>query len=119
MNNFNIKSELKELIRTIKELDKKVIAVFLAVAVLQTISFYYTSRRFFRANLFEQFQDYSDPYLLEYLYWFIGDFFTLFILGIVIVKFGFKEKLSEYGLQFGDIKVGLSISLIFSSNLFI
>ncbi|HEX9253310.1 MAG TPA: CPBP family intramembrane glutamic endopeptidase [Ignavibacteriaceae bacterium] len=119
MNNFNIKSELKELIRTIKELDKKVIAVFLAVAVLQTISFYYTSRRFFRANLFEQFQDYSDPYLLEYLYWFIGDFFTLFILGIVIVKFGFKEKLSEYGLQFGDIKVGLSISLIFLSVMII
>jgi uncharacterized protein len=114
-----LKSELKELIRTIKELDKKVIAVFLAVAVLQTISFYFTSRRFFRANLFEQFQNYSDPYLLEYLYWFIGDFFTFFILGIVIVKFGFKEKLSDYGLQLGELQIGLKISLIFLSVMII
>lgn len=119
MNNFNIKSELKELIRTIKELDKKVIAVFLTVAVLQTLSFYFTSRRFFRANLFEQFQNYSDPYLLEYLYWFIGDFFTFFILGIVIVKFGFKEKLSDYGLQLGKLQIGLKISLIFLSVMII
>lgn len=113
MNHFNFKSEIKELIRGVKELDRKVVAVFLSVAILQTISFYFTSRRFFRANLFEQFENYSDPYLLEYLYWFIGDFFTFFILGIVIIKFGFKEKFSDYGFQLGDIKIGLSFSLLF------
>ncbi len=119
MNQFNLKSEIKELFAIIKALDRKVIAVFLSVAVLQTISFYFTSRRFFRANLFEQFQNYSDPYLLEYLYWFVGDFFTFFVLGIVIIKFGFKEKLSDYGLQLGDFKVGIKISLIFLSVMII
>jgi len=113
LNHFNFKSEIKELIRGVKELDRKVVAVFLSVAFLQTISFYFTSRRFFRTNLFEQFENYSDPYLLEYLYWFIGDFFTFFILGIVIIKFGFKEKFSDYGFQLGDIKIGLSFSLLF------
>ena len=113
MNHFNLKSEIKELFAIIKELDRKVIAVFLSVALLQTLSFYFTSRRFFRANLFEQFQNYSDPYLLEYLYWFVGDFFTFFVLGILIIKFGFKEKLSDFGLRLGDFKVGLKISLVF------
>jgi len=113
LNHFNLKSEINELNRNVRKLDKKVIIVFLSIAILQTISFYFTQRRFFRENLFEQFQNYSDPYLLEYLYWFIGDFFTFFILGIVIIKFGLKEKLSDYGLQFGDLKTGLSISIIF------
>lgn len=113
MENFKLKTELKGLIEIIKGLDRKVVLIFLSVALLQTISFYYTSRRFFRSYLFEDFQSYTDPYLIEYLYWFIGDFFTFFILGSIIIKFGFKEKLSDYGLQFGDVKVGLSFSLLF------
>jgi membrane protease YdiL (CAAX protease family) len=113
LENFKLKAELKGLIEIIKGLDRKVVLIFLSVAILQTISFYYTSRRFFRSNLFDDFQSYTDPYLIEYLYWFIGDFFTFFILGSIIIKFGFKEKLSDYGLQFGDVKVGLSFSLLF------
>ena len=113
MENFKLKTELKGLTEIIKGLDRKVVLIFLSVALLQTISFYYTSRRFFRSYLFEDFQSYTDPYLIEYLYWFIGDFFTFFILGSIIIKFGFKEKLSDYGLQFGDVKVGLSFSLLF------
>ncbi len=113
MKNFNLKTELKALLEIIKSLDRKVVVIFLSVAILQTFSFYFTSRRFFRANLFEQFQDHSDPYLLEYLYWFIGDFFTFFILGVVIIKLGLKEKLRDFGLRFGDLKTGLSFSLLF------
>ena len=109
----NLKTELKNLIDIIKTLDKKVISVFLSVALLQTISFYFTSRRFFRANLFESFQNYTDPYLIEYIYWFVGDFFTFFILGILIIKFGFKEKLKDFGVQLGDVKTGLSFTIIF------
>ncbi len=115
MTQLKLKSEIKELFNRIKELDRRVVIVFLAVAVLQTISFYFTQRRFFRENLFEHFQNFSDPYLLEYLYWFVGDFFTFFILGIIIIKFGFREKLSDFGLQIGDAKTGLSISVIFIS----
>jgi membrane protease YdiL (CAAX protease family) len=110
---IKIKTEIKNLVVATKNLDRKVIIVFLSVAVLQTISFYFTSRRFFRANLFETFQNSSDPYLIEYLYWFLGDFFTFFILGILIIKFGFKEKLKDFGLQFGDVKTGLTFSFLF------
>ena len=100
-------------------MDKKIIAIFFSVAILQTLSFYFTSRRFFREYLFQSFQNYSDPYLIEYLYWFIGDFITFFVLGILIIKFGFKEKLSDYGLRLGDIKTGFSFSLLFLSVMII
>ena len=100
-------------------LDRRVVIVFLAIAVLQTISYYFTQRRFFRENFFEQLQDFSNPYLLEYLYWFAGDFFTFFVLGIIIIKFGFKEKLSDFGLQIGDAKPGLLISFLFLSVMII
>lgn len=96
-----------------KTLDKKVITIFLSVAVLQTTSWYITSRQFFRSNLFEQYQFHPQVYLIEYLYWFIGDFITFFILPVIIIRFFFKERLSSYGLQIGDYKVGLKITLIF------
>ncbi len=113
MNKINLKLELKNLVAIIKQLDRKTVAIFLSVAILQTISFYFTSRRFFRINLFEAFQNYTDAYLIEYLYWFIGDFFTFFILGVFIIKFGFKEKLKDFGLQPGEVKIGLTLSVVF------
>lgn len=108
-----LKNELSELIEIIKKLDKKVIIIFLSVSLLQTISFYFTSRRFFRENLFEQFESFTNLHLIEYLYWFIGDFFTLFILSALIIKFILKENLSDYGLKLGDLKAGLWFSFIF------
>lgn len=106
-------SEIKLLSGKIKELDKKVVTILMAVAILQTISYYFTSRRFFREFFFERFQNYSQPFLIEYLYWFVGDFFTFFILGVLIIKFVLKEKVKDFGLQIGDYKTGLKFSFIF------
>ncbi len=111
--------ELKKLIIVIKELDKKVTIIFLSVAVLQTFSFYFTSRRFFRENLFQFFQSYSDPYLIEYYYWFLGDLFTYAILGILIIKFLLKENLKDYGFKAGDYHFGFFMILIFLSVMII
>ncbi len=108
-----LKAEIQNFIKILKTLDRKVIIIFLSIGILQTISWYFTSRRFFRANLFEHFQNFDHPFLIEYFYWFLGDFFTLFILSSLIIRFILKEKLSDYGLRIGDYKTGLSISLIF------
>jgi membrane protease YdiL (CAAX protease family) len=94
-------------------MDRKVIVIFLSVAVLQTISWYITSRNFFRINFFPSFQNNPDVYLYEYLYWFVGDFITLFILSVLIIKFILKESLNDYGLQLGDYRVGFLFSTIF------
>lgn len=114
-----IMQEIKDLLKNVKKLDRKVIIIFISVALLQTISWYFTSRRFFRANLFEQFQDFSNPFLLEFLYWFIGDFFTFFILGSLIIKLIIKEKLSDYGLKVGELKLGLFVSFWFVLSMFV
>ncbi len=108
-----MKKELRKLINIIKELDKKVVIILMSVAVLQTVSWYFTSRRFFRANLFGEFQFHEQVYLIEYLYWFIGDLFTFFVAPVLIIKLILKEKVKDYGLVFGDYKIGLKITAVF------
>jgi len=68
--------ELKELLKIVREMDKKVVVIFLSIAILQTFSWYFTSRRFFRINIFPSIEIHPDVYLIEYLFWFVGDFFT-------------------------------------------
>ncbi len=110
---FSLTKEMKTLFIKIRELDRKVLIIFISVAILQTISWYYTSRRFFRYNLFDSLQDNPHIYLIEYLYWFIGDFFTFFILPVLIIRFILKEKIRDYGIKIGDYRAGLKISLLF------
>jgi membrane protease YdiL (CAAX protease family) len=113
MSNTGLKNEIKKLIEIILEVDRKVVIIFLSVAVLQTISWYYTSRNFFRLNIFPIYQNYPDVYLYEYLYWFVGDFLTLFVISAIVIKFVLRENLKDYGIQIGELKVGLIYSGIF------
>lgn len=110
---FQIKSELKKLLVIIRSLDKKVIYIFISVAILQTISYYLTSRRFFRYNLFQYFQGNENIFLIEYLYWFIGDFLSYFIFPFLIIRFIFTERIKNYGITLGDYSAGIKITLIF------
>jgi len=105
--------ELKNLYQLLKNLDRKVVIIFLSVAVLQTVSWYYTSRQFFKSFIFHQFQSNPNVYLLEYLYWFIGDFLSYFILPFLIIKILLKERVKSYGLTIGDFSAGLKISFLF------
>lgn len=94
-------------------MDRKVIIIFLSIAVLQTVSFYLTSRRFFRVNLFPYYRSQPDVYLIEYLYWFIGDFITYFVVSFVIIKFLLKDNLKKYGFQWGEYKTGFAVTILF------
>ena len=99
---LNIKAELKQLLEIIKSLDKKAITIFISVAAFQTISWYYTSRRFFRRNLY-----------YEYLYWFCSELIPFVILPILLIKFFLKEKVSNFGMSLGDYKTGLKLTFVF------
>ena len=110
---FKLKAELLKLADIIREMDKKVIIIFLSVSILQTVSWYFTSRRFFRINLFNYFSLSQNIDLYEFLYWFIGDFLTFFVLPILIIIFFFKDKPKNFGFQTGDHKSGIKISFYF------
>jgi membrane protease YdiL (CAAX protease family) len=111
MNKFFL--ELKELQKIVNSLHRKTLIVLMSVAVLQTVSWYFTSRTFFRRNFLETLISFKNIELIEFLYWFVGDFFTFLILPVFIIKFILKEKLKDYGLNLGDYKLGIQVSLIF------
>ncbi|HKI78344.1 MAG TPA: CPBP family intramembrane glutamic endopeptidase [Ignavibacteriaceae bacterium] len=110
---FHLKEELKKLSSIIKKMDRKVIIVFLSVAILQTISWYFTSRLFFRYNLFNYFSSSQNVDIYEFIYWFIGDFFSLFLLPLLVILLVLKGKPKSFGLQLGDYKAGLKIAFYF------
>ncbi|MEI7812013.1 MAG: CPBP family intramembrane glutamic endopeptidase [Ignavibacteria bacterium] len=109
-----MKDEATELLNILRGLDKKIVTVFLTVAVIQTVSFYFTSRMFYRINLYDYFASHPEEEMIEYLYWYIGDFFSLFVISAFIIKFYLKENLRTYGVQPGDYKFGLKIALLFA-----
>jgi uncharacterized protein len=112
MLNF-FKEETQSLIDQAKKLDRKVVIIFLSVAVLQTISWYYTSRTFFKLNLYNYFKEYERVDLIEFYYWFIGDFTTFFLIPAIIIKLWFREKVRDYGVKPGDHSTGIKVSVLF------
>lgn len=106
-------SDLYKLVASIKKLDKKTLAVFLVIPILTTLSWYYTSRRFFRRNLYDNFSADLNVGLYEFIYWFLGDFLVYFILPVVVIKLVLRRPLREFGLQIGDVSAGLKYTSIF------
>lgn len=111
--NILVLKEIKSWLENIKQLDRKIVIILISVAVQQTFSWYFTSRRFFRENFFDLVTHYKDPFLIEYLYWFAGDFLTFLLPSILIIRFVFREKISDYGFKLGDWRIGLKFAFIF------
>lgn len=104
-----IKKDIKRFVKVSGELDRKTVVVFLAVAILQTVSWYYTSRSFFIQNFRDYFIHSEADFLklFEFLYWFIGDFFTNFVVPLLIIKILFRENGKDYGVTWGDFRSGM------------
>lgn len=110
----SVKKEIKNFIDFFRELDRNTAIVFFVIAILQTISYYFGSRYFFRLNV----KDYLDlkiyEELYEYAYWMLSEFLIYFIIPIIIIKLIHKGKLKEYGISFGDYKLGFAATGIFA-----
>lgn len=107
------KEEIFNILGGFRNLNTKVVTIFLTVAILQTISWYFTSKGFFSKNLYIYFLEDDNAQLYGFLFWFMGDCFTLLVIPFLIIKYGFKEKISSYGVKLGDYKKGILISLLF------
>jgi membrane protease YdiL (CAAX protease family) len=108
-----ISSELKELWKAIKELDFKVSFILISVAVIEVISYYQTSRRFFRFNLYDYFVSSDYVYFYEHVYWLTSEFVSQFFIPLLLIIFILKEKPKNYGIQLGDKKIGFTVTFIF------
>jgi len=109
----SFKDELGKFVKSLSDLDKRIVWILISIPLIQAISSYFTSRRFFRENFFDIFQNTSDPYLVEFLYWFTGDTILALFPALLIIHLVFKDKISEFGFRFGDWKFGLKFSVIF------
>ncbi|MFM7667671.1 MAG: lysostaphin resistance A-like protein [Bacteroidota bacterium] len=61
----------------------------------------------------EKITTYPDFQLLDLIYWALCSFFFYFLVPISLIKWRFKEKLSEYGLGFSGVLSGFKLYLIF------
>lgn len=111
---FNsVKTDIRDLLSGIRTLEKKPLIILLSVAILQTVSWYYASRGFFRNNIFPEYALYEHIYLVEYLYWFLADFLVLGIIPLLLIVLLLREKPKQYGVALGDYKRGFLYSGIF------
>jgi membrane protease YdiL (CAAX protease family) len=108
-----IKKDFFEIKNVYLSLNKNILIILISFPILQTISWYYSSRKFFEENIYPVWfrgDELADLY--EFLYWFFCDTFLYLILTTIIIKFVLKEKISDYGFKFGD-KKGFIYALVF------
>jgi len=80
--------------------------LLLSAPILLTIYRYYL----YSDNFTNYFPAFSNKPLLDYysnIFQFAGFFVLMFLVPIAIIKFVFKEKLSDYGLSLGNYRLGL------------
>ena len=114
MKNFLpvIKNEILIIKKELKKLDYQTIIIFLSILILQTFSFYYSRKKFFRENFTSFFLDSNYLTFYEQIYCLLLDFVIFFVIPLLIIKFLFKQKLVVYGINFSNKPIGLKIALI-------
>ncbi|GEM_PF-100744 len=105
--------ELRHFLDAARAAPRDVVIVFLATAVIVTLSYYFGSRRFFRGIFFDALGNDRLYSLYEYLFWFGSEFVLAFLLLLVVIPVLHRRPIAEFGLGFGDWKFGLKISLLF------
>lgn len=108
--NDSLLNQLKLFFADFRKFDKKVIYIFLTAAFLHTISWYFVSINFFETSI-----DPSNSLnnLFGFLYWFAGDFVLLLIIPLLLIKYKFNGKISDYGFSIKNRKFGSQLILTF------
>ena len=102
-------------IQTLKEKylrgwEQQTTVILLASALLLTLHRYYSRRSFFNRHFAEYLGDGPLAASYPYYYWFLTTSITLLLVPTIVAKFGTKERLSGYGFQLGNQKLGWSVT---------
>ncbi|MYK17258.1 CPBP family intramembrane metalloprotease [Candidatus Poribacteria bacterium] len=102
-------------IQTLKEKylrgwERQAAVILLASALLLMLHRYYTRRSFFRLHFAEYFGAGPLAESYPYYYWFLTTGITLFLVPVLVARFGTTQRLKDYGFQLGNQKLGWSVT---------
>ena len=102
-------------IQTLKEKylrgwERQATVILFASALMLTLHRFYTRRSFFNRHFAEYFGTGPLAESYPYYYWFLTTAITLLLIPMLVAKFGTREKLSDYGIQLGNQKLGWSVT---------
>ncbi len=80
--------------------------VLIGSAFLLTVHRYYSKRAFFKKTFGQYFQHSPHAPIYSYYYWFLASSITLMLLPIVLIRFGIREKVKDYGFRISKAKLG-------------
>ena len=91
--------------------DREPTVILLASAILLTVYRYFSSRAFFRKNLAKYAARLPLAGLHLHGYWFLSSLITLLLLPMLVLKFGVKGRLRDYGCRLSNGKLGWGFAL--------
>ena len=102
-------------IQTLKEKylrgwERQATVILLASALLLMLHRYYTRRSFFRLHFAEYFGGGPLAESYPYYYWFLTTGITLFLVPVLVARFGTTQRLKNYGFQLGNQKLGWGVT---------
>ena len=91
--------------------DREPTVILLGSAILLTLYRFYSSRAFFRKHLAKHAARLPLAGLHLHYYWFLSSLITLLLLPMLVVKFGAKGRLCDYGCRLSNGKLGWGFAL--------
>lgn len=86
--------------------------ILLVAPIFVTTWKYYGTKEFYLSQLSSLFVCFNNPDWTGAFYSFISSLILFGLIPLLIIKYAFKEKLSDYGLQIGDWKFGILSVLV-------
>lgn len=91
--------------------DRQPTVILLGSAILLTLYRFYSSRAFYRKHLAKYVVRLPFSGLYLHYYWFLSSLITLLLLPMLLVKFGAKGRLRDYGCRLSNGKLGWGFAL--------
>ena len=109
---FSLRNESDRLRGAIRQVDWQTATVLLFAALAVILQMNYGDRGFFRREVAPLLTD-SPTALHGWIWWFGMQGVLGFILPVAILRFGFRNSLSDMGLGAGDWRLAVRISLLY------
>ena len=91
--------------------DRQPTIILLGSAILLTVYRFISSRTFYRKHLTKYVAHLPLAGIYRHYYWFLSSLITLLLLPMLVVKFGAKGRLRDYGCRLSNGKLGWGFAL--------